>query len=249
MPTISGASLVLPRFEDPAEFPLGWPRRIVPLADDRRPPVYWYFVHDGKLDGSGYFVGYDSYSKARVGYIGLDGFRPDEPPAAERIAVDGRLMAAGTVFAARYFYQAGAEPYYGQGARTLQMASDNSILEVDLRRRAVRKQMEYGGILGLGSYSRPIPPPANATDDVELHARRQFLIVRTSEHLIVTDLAGRMHASYPLPEEFRDKPLTFWEISDGKALIDHSSRVHEGHCEDLRWMIARARPCSGRRSC
>jgi hypothetical protein len=236
VPTISGASLVRPRFEDPAQFPLGWQRRILAFTDDRRPPIYWYFIHDGKLDGSGYFVGYDSHSKARVGYIGLDGFRSDEPPAAERIPVDGRLMAAQTAFAMRYYYQEGAEPYYGQGTRMLQMASENRILEIDLRQRSVRKRMEYAQILGLNSFARLIPPPANVKD-AEVHGGyRHFLAVRIGDHIIVTDIAGRMQRSYPLPEDFRNKSLTFWEISDGEALIERNSRAQGGRRHELCWI-------------
>ena len=32
-------------------------------------------MHDGKADGAGYFVGYESVSHRRVGFIGLSGFR------------------------------------------------------------------------------------------------------------------------------------------------------------------------------
>ena len=56
-------------------------------------PEVWYFVHDGKLNGHGYYVGYDKIAKAKIGYIGRDGFRPDEPPLEGQFPVDGRRMS------------------------------------------------------------------------------------------------------------------------------------------------------------
>ena len=54
---------------------LGWQQRIKVFLDEREPAAIWYFVHDGKPDGSGYFVGYERVSNRRIGYIGLSGFR------------------------------------------------------------------------------------------------------------------------------------------------------------------------------
>ena len=58
----------------------------------RRVTEKWYFQHNGKLEGSGYFVGYDFKSFLCIGYIGRNGFRHDEPPEDEQFPVDGRQM-------------------------------------------------------------------------------------------------------------------------------------------------------------
>ena len=55
----------------------GWAQRIKVFVDEREPTVNWFFVHDGKPDGAGYFVGYERESNRRVGFIGMSGFRPD----------------------------------------------------------------------------------------------------------------------------------------------------------------------------
>jgi hypothetical protein len=33
-----------------------WDSRLMPFVDEREPTVNWFFVHDGKPDGAGYFV-------------------------------------------------------------------------------------------------------------------------------------------------------------------------------------------------
>ena len=50
-------------------------------------------MHDGKADGAGYFVGYESKSRRRVGFIGLSGFRPEPLPIEQLIPVRGQLAA------------------------------------------------------------------------------------------------------------------------------------------------------------
>ena len=60
--------------------------------NEREPTVNWFFVHDGKPDGAGYFVGYERVSNRRVGFIGLSGFRADPVPADEWIPVRGELI-------------------------------------------------------------------------------------------------------------------------------------------------------------
>ena len=64
------------------------PHRAI-LRTGRSPPNYWYFLHDGACDGRGYFVGYSLQSKLRVGFIGHDGLRPDQPPVQQWFPVDG----------------------------------------------------------------------------------------------------------------------------------------------------------------
>ena len=76
-------------------FPLDGNARIARFADCRTPANLWYFLHDGARDGRGYFVGYDSKSKLCVGFIGRDGFRPDQPPVEQWFPMDGVKLASG----------------------------------------------------------------------------------------------------------------------------------------------------------
>ena len=81
-------------------FPLDGPgaRQHRRFNDGQTPPNFWYFLHDGARDGRGYFVGYDSQSKLCVGFIGRDGFRPDQPPVEQWFPMDGAKLASGTAF-------------------------------------------------------------------------------------------------------------------------------------------------------
>ena len=53
---------------------------------------YWYFLHDGQIDGKGCFVGYDKKTKLCIGYIGLSGMSKEEPSPNQQFPVDGRKM-------------------------------------------------------------------------------------------------------------------------------------------------------------
>ncbi len=46
-----------------------WEQRVCRIADGRSPAILWYFLTDGRPDGTAYFVGYDSESKVRIGYL------------------------------------------------------------------------------------------------------------------------------------------------------------------------------------
>ena len=65
-----------------------WQERIMQLANSDG--ITWFFVHNGELQGRGYFVGYDNKSRLEVGYLGRNGFNRDEPPIDEQFPVNGR---------------------------------------------------------------------------------------------------------------------------------------------------------------
>ena len=94
---LSSASLAKPHPDEP-EFPLDGYFRVGLFTDAQKPPNLWYFVDDGARDGRGYFVGYQSKSKLRVGFIGRDGFCPDQPPVEQWFPMDGVKLARRTAF-------------------------------------------------------------------------------------------------------------------------------------------------------
>ena len=70
----------------------GWTARLQLFVNEQEPDVNWFFVHDGKPEGAGYFVAYERESNRRVGFIGLAGFRSQI--RADR-RVDSRARRAG----------------------------------------------------------------------------------------------------------------------------------------------------------
>jgi hypothetical protein len=75
-------------------FGIDWSQRIVHDGgiSEQRP---WYFIHDGRLHGHGYFVIYDGRTKLPLGYIGRSGSQPLPPPEEQQFPVDGRRMRHG----------------------------------------------------------------------------------------------------------------------------------------------------------
>ncbi len=90
---LEGASLRMPGRGWPL-FPLDGEDRVWRFHDGLENwENSWYFVDDGARDGRGYFVGYDGQSKLRAGFIGRDGFRPDQPPVEQWFPMDGVKLA------------------------------------------------------------------------------------------------------------------------------------------------------------
>ena len=92
-----GAKLIgsEPRCADPQN----WTKRIVAVSDEQPSPTYWYFVHDGKLNGHGYFEGFDSETKRSVGFIGATGYAKSPPRISEQFKIDAaRTYSSGPVY-------------------------------------------------------------------------------------------------------------------------------------------------------
>jgi hypothetical protein len=66
-----------------------WNQRLTGFVNEREPLVNWFFVHDGKPDGAGYFAAYERTSNRRVGFMGMSGFHSGPVPAADWIPVQG----------------------------------------------------------------------------------------------------------------------------------------------------------------
>ena len=90
---LQGRLVVRPSAEDrstSAFLPKNWsatnPMATSRLSDGQPPPAYWYLLEDQTGgEGAGYFVGFESRGNARIGYIGLSGFREELPPRSEMI--------------------------------------------------------------------------------------------------------------------------------------------------------------------
>jgi hypothetical protein len=232
---LPGADLASPHAGSRMRYPLDWRSRICPFVDERRPAGYWYFIHDGQRDGSGYFVGFDSRNKLRIGYIGAQGFRPDEPPPEERFPVSGRSLAAGATFGDTRHYGA-REPYYVSGEKSAYMISADRLLEIDFRTRSVSALLEAEGLVSVDSLSRP-EPPLQLAGDLEQHRRwRTFTAIRTAEQVVLWEQKTRAQHSYQLPSVARDKRLRFYEIREGLALLDVVSDDERGERHDLLWL-------------
>jgi hypothetical protein len=69
-----------------------WDWRVRAFFDETHPELAWFFMHDGREEGAGYFVGYNRAEKQCIGYIGQSGFRPTQPPREQWFPVKRSLI-------------------------------------------------------------------------------------------------------------------------------------------------------------
>ncbi|HEY7153501.1 MAG TPA: hypothetical protein VH575_06050 [Gemmataceae bacterium] len=202
---------------------LDWDDRVRAFADGRWPATYWYFLSDGRPDGAGYFVGYDSKSNVRVGYLGTAGFRDELLPAEELFPFDGptflpsprRLLGhpgqnssptAHPVSRSR----GGAPRGFASEWDVYVFGRDGKLYHADLQARTVHVALENSR---LRSVVFSAAPP---------DAARRFLFhltARTEDALLVLDAQGQQLAHYPIPEALRGLDLTFAESNTGEAVM------------------------------
>ncbi len=207
-------------------------RRMMACSDLRRPPTFWYFIHDGKPQGGGYFAGFHAESKRLVGYLGRAGFREEPPPDDERFPVDLRLVQNGAAFPGYEMW--GREPrdlyvsredLEGPNAGKVMMLSDGRLLEIDLRAGAVRTLLESPGLMAVNLVSRPKPPDAKPGAKPDAGQREppkpQPLpaAVRSPDRVLVRDEPAGKWLTYPIPAEIRDLYFTFHILPGDQVLF------------------------------
>ncbi|MGA2256110.1 MAG: hypothetical protein ABSG53_15795 [Thermoguttaceae bacterium] len=237
---LGGAFLAMPSRD--IIFPLGGNTRVRQFGDGQTPLNLWYFIHDGARDGRGYFVGYNSQSKLRVGFIGRDGLRPDQPPVEQWFPMDGVKLASGRAFsryaALGYLYGDGGDSSGEFPARKTDMISGTQLLQVDLRTGSVTMLMESPDLMA-ASILATVSTSQAAGDDLPRANRHRYLAVRTTDRVLVLDVAGKQHTAYVLPEELRERSIILYELDEGTALITSSRLLPDRRSlEELLWIDA-----------
>jgi hypothetical protein len=216
----------LPASPPQAPDDLAWSERARSLPDGRWPATYWYFLSDGRRQGNGYFVGYDSKSKVCIGYLGTCGFRNEPLPVEELFPFDGptwdvnsRLLAGPGVSNNPTGY-----PIRESGGRAPQgflsewdayiFGRDGKLYHADLHERTVQ-------VILANSQLRSVAASAH----VKLSVRGLWyrLAARTDDAILILDTEGRQLARYPIPEALRHQDLTFAESNAGEAVLYESS--------------------------
>lgn len=206
--------------------PLPWLKRLARLSDHRDPPAFWTFVHNGAWDGSGYFVGYDSKSKRRIGYLGTAGFRDDLPPPEERFDMDGRAFACQKALTGAFSYYSQLSYAYDSqkqpGVKVPPwagfMISGGRILRFDLREGKAEKIMDLPGAIALDIATRASPLDVERNRPKWGTAWPLFLTIRTADHLVVADPEGHELERYVLPESVRADNAAFCLLNDQRVL-------------------------------
>jgi hypothetical protein len=210
-----------------------WEQRIRFFSNGRTPETHWFFVSDGRSNGSAYFVGYDKKSCRCIGYLGTAGFRTQALPAEELIPIgSGRPHGPREdVLTTQYFHGGGAvsDPYgYGSGGRAppgyvsnddvCVVGHDRRIYHADLQKRTMHFVLEDAQLCS-AALVLGVPDPLRGT-----HHR---LVARIAEEVFMLDASGRVLKRYPIPEPLRSLDLHFAEGTTGEAVMYWSSPFDE----------------------
>jgi hypothetical protein len=206
-----------------------WNQRIRSFSDGGSPPIYWYFVSDGRPDGTGYFAGYDSKSHVCVGYLGTSGFRPEPPAPEERIPYGGATWGAeARVYSTQGDHHPTEHPEERPGGRAPRgsvstwdvylLGRDEKIYHADLQRRTLHVALAERGIRSAALVAGPA--------DL-IHGTPHRLAVRTGDAVLVLDEVGQVLHRYPIPPPLRGRDITFTETTSGEAVVMWNSPFDE----------------------
>lgn len=209
-----------------------WNEGIVGYNDGGQPMTYWYLLHNAEPPRSGYFIGFDSISKQQVGYIGSNGFQTHRPTSQEAFPMrrnhGGREGVVGS-----YYGMSNEEPHfppYSAGPGRLPswivyVLTDDGIVEVDLLRRFTRIVLKEAGLISAGHVYRGLPFPITRDSPAYVGQLKEFLAVRTKDHILVLDSSGKLVSSFTIPTEFGDVMFSFHFLSDKSAILQVSAET------------------------
>ncbi len=198
--------------------------------DGGQPMTYWYFLRDAKPPKPGYFIGFDSISNQRVGYIGRNGFRTDPPATEERFPMH-RNKGGREGVVASYYGMPDQEPHwppYSEGpgrfpSWMVYLLTDDGIEEVDLLRRSTRVVLKESGLISASPVYRGLSSPITRDSPAYVAQLKEFLAVRTKDRVLVLDSSGKPVSSFVIPGDLGDVTFSFHFLSDTSAILQVSA--------------------------
>ena len=181
--------------------------------NEREPTVNWFFVHNGKPDGAGYFAAYERTSNRRVGFIGMSGFRKGPVPAADWIPVQGQPKSSAPV--SIYSHQAWVlRPAAGDvPPRSVYLPSGSQLRQADLAARTVTTVFEAPEPI------ESIGIPTLAYWSTGRSTTEQPILVRTTRQIYELDQQHHVKKVFSLPPDFdRRSSVEWYELKSGQAI-------------------------------
>ena len=237
--------------------PVLWSYRLGNTSDLANPPVYWHLVRDDRQQGHAYFVGYNSVSKHRVGFIGREGFRASLPPEEQwfnlgdyRLGYNRAVYASGVgMEAARsynnweYFRESDSKyPPDWVGF----LIDGDQIVQIDFRRRTVSTFTEASGASAIAFGREPKElistdqvikevgvsptPDANENEESDDEYRAKTvsrLFVRYPDRVVVWDLKNTTSKEFLLPASLHHTTIQPYSIGKEQLLVQY----HDGYWE------------------
>lgn len=210
---------------------LNWGQRMILFVDPGPPEIHWFFVHNGEIEsGAGYFVGYHSKTKHRLGWFARQGFRHEVPPADEWFPVDGRRMQDRTAFPTlTQYYRFGIWQEYNRSAdetfplHVTHLISEGKLWRIDFREHTAKVAYAEKDLLSFARLSRAMDmPPENAKRYIPRPER--FVALRLPDQVIVLDPRSEDRLTYQIPEMLRHLTFNFYELQNGQAIVTFSPR-------------------------
>jgi hypothetical protein len=217
------ASLLGPAYLDKRFSGLRWRERIVCVANDWYGGEAWYFVHNGERKGHGHFVGYDTKTKAKIGYLGSRGFRGEEPPLDEQFSVDGRRMLAQNLYGGASMLNSN---YYNGYGNTKHLLGDDGLWAINLKKRSVEMLRKGTDLLsGASSEFLLLAPKAGAVSPRLPPV--PAVLLRTPDRVLTLASDGKELADYPLPPQLRQLTVQWVPLPGKEALASGFCFGHE----------------------
>jgi hypothetical protein len=200
--------------------PGSWEGCIRPFSDGHKPAVFWYLISDGGRRPRSYFVGYDSYSNARVGYLGTAGFRAEPVPPEEYVPFYGDVSTAGVLSLQQrphdrvdypFWIDARPAPPGSVGfADVYLLGHDHKLYHADLRRRTLDVILDDPGLLSLQTYNY---------GGISERGAPCHLLARTETAVLILDDRGSLLQRYPIPEPLRGQEILFVQTKKDEAVM------------------------------
>jgi hypothetical protein len=216
---IYGASLRMKERQDPTGRP-PWSQRVLQFHPGHDPtasehPAIWYFIHDGRNDGRGYFVGYELEGNRCVGYLGTSGFSREKPSRESWFRVSRKEFAYRSVILSEVYSTVHGQLIYGGNNRgPIYMRSGDKILAIDLWERSVRTLYEDSSILQLARLAYVTEP----TEDNGWKGE-SAIAVRMPDKIAVISLDGELVAEFALTKSIRGDRIQFFLLPNKQGLF------------------------------
>lgn len=208
--------VMLATYNPPGDF--NWPNRLLLYGvPTERETELWYFVHDGRREGRGRFIGYQWESHECIGYIGVSGFSESDPPYEDWfpttpnlwMALEASLIATGGhgAFAtvenvSRRFGDSRPTEVLVRGATAVHL--------VDLRKRTVEEIYE-------NSAEPPVAISSNYMLDRPSGLPMRQTYLRTPTRILKV---GDESIQQIIPEPLRNEDeLTYVRLDDDRCVL------------------------------
>ena len=202
-----------------------WSKRVKNLNISYYAGENWFWVCDDQYPCHCYLVGYDKLSKTKIGYLGRNGFQPDEPAKEEQFLIDVQTGVRDVIL--------GGFDTGERDSRTYFLLTTEGVVGLYPKDRTVELVMKNDDLVSGTFVDVPETDSETAPNKAKL---RTGILLRTSDRVLVFDPQQEKEIrSYVLPEELRSGTLTFVPLPDGQALVSKEKGDYNFHYE-LFWI-------------